>query len=101
MTEDKENKISEQDKKKVQSAVSDVEKWIEDNPTADADQFEAKHNELQSIAHPIFGKMYGGAGGAAPDPGSFNMPNFNSGAPGGGDAGAGGNYSGPTVEEID
>jgi len=61
-------------------------KWIEENPNAEADAYEAEKKKLEGTCMPIMAKIYqqggapGGPGGAAPG-----------GAPGGG----------PTVEDYD
>lgn len=52
------NKLSEEDRKKVENAADDVLRWIESNPTATVSQFEAKQKELEQIINPIFTKMY-------------------------------------------
>merc|ERR1711991_739355 len=68
MLEDEEkgiaDKISEEDKETIEEAVSEVLEWLDDNQEADAEEFEEKQKELESIANPIMSKVYqeGGAG---------------------------------------
>jgi heat shock protein 1/8 len=91
------NKLSEEDRKKVENAADDVLRWIESNPTATVSQFEAKQKELEQIINPIFTKMYqAGVGGGMPDMGGMG----GMGGTGGGKS-SGGRSSGPTVEEVD
>jgi L1 cell adhesion molecule like protein len=62
------NKLSEEDRKKVENAVEDILRWIESNPQASVQQYEAKQKELEQIINPIFTRMYqAGVGGGMPD----------------------------------
>merc|ERR1711871_927798 len=58
-------KLSEEDKETIEDAVNEVLEWLDDNQEADAEEFEEKQKELESIANPIMSKVYqeGGAGG--------------------------------------
>merc|ERR1712225_226932 len=64
------DKLSEEDKEKVEEAVKETLEWLDDNQEAEKEEFEAKQKELEQIANPIIQKVYqagaGGAGGAAP-----------------------------------
>ncbi|WKA10703.1 hypothetical protein VitviT2T_028263 [Vitis vinifera] len=51
------------DKKKIEDAVEHAIQWLDGNQLAEADEFEDKMKELESICNPIVGKMYWGAGG--------------------------------------
>merc|ERR1711871_1405891 len=59
------DKLSEEDKETIEDAVNEVLEWLDDNQEADAEEFEEKQKELESIANPIMSKVYqeGGAGG--------------------------------------
>jgi len=84
------SKLSEDDKNAVKAACDEAEKFLEQNPSADVDEYEKARTKLEGVVHPIFAKFNaGGAPGAGPDFGA---------APG---AGAGSASSGPTVDEVD
>jgi L1 cell adhesion molecule like protein len=104
------SKIQAADKSKLEAAIEETIKWIESNPNAEKEAYEAKQKALEELSSPIMQKLYadaGGAGGAGPGgmPGGFpgGFPGgAPGGAPGGGAGGArGGASSGPTVEEVD
>eukprot|EP00274_Cyanoptyche_gloeocystis_P003186 CAMPEP_0196655812 /NCGR_PEP_ID=MMETSP1086-20130531/8566_1 /TAXON_ID=77921 /ORGANISM="Cyanoptyche gloeocystis , Strain SAG4.97" /LENGTH=663 /DNA_ID=CAMNT_0041988313 /DNA_START=56 /DNA_END=2047 /DNA_ORIENTATION=+ len=94
-------KLEADDKSKVESAVDEAIKWLENADKVEKEEYEAKQKELEGVCMPIMAKLYGGAGGA---PGG--MPG---GFPGGGFPGAGGpgeepprsSGRGPVVEEVD
>ncbi|KAL3815225.1 hypothetical protein ACJIZ3_016493 [Penstemon smallii] len=54
------------DKKKIEHAIESFIQWLDGNQLAEADEFEDKMKELESICNPIIAKMYQGAGGEAP-----------------------------------
>ncbi|RCN42689.1 hypothetical protein ANCCAN_11329 [Ancylostoma caninum] len=83
------DKISADDRKKIEEKCDEVIRWLDSNQTAEKDEFEHQQKELESVCNPIITKMYQAAGGA---PGGMpgNMP-------GGGASNAGG----PTIEEVD
>lgn len=89
------DKISEDDKKSIEDAVSETIKWIDANQSAEKDEFEAKQKDLEGICNPIVTKMYQDAGGAPPGA-EGGMPG---GMPGGGAAPEA--SAGPTIEEVD
>jgi heat shock 70kDa protein 1/2/6/8 len=83
-------KIDPADKEKLETMVKDAIEWIEANQLAEEEEFEHQRKELESVASPVFAKLYqGGAGGEAAG-----------GMPGGGMPGAAA-AGGPTVEEVD
>merc|ERR1712047_240368 len=92
-------KITEEEKKTINSKCDEALKWLESNQLGEVDEFQDKQKELEAVCNPIITKLYqqGGApGGTMPN----NMPN---GMPSGmpkGSASAGSN-SGPTIEEVD
>ncbi|KAL2913729.1 Hsp70 chaperone [Polyrhizophydium stewartii] len=82
-------KLEADDKAKLESAIDEAIKWLDNNHEADKEEYEHHQKELEKVANPIMMKLYsaGGAPGAAPG-----------GAPGG----APGSFpDGPTVEEVD
>jgi len=105
-------KISEEEKRTINSKCDEALKWLESNQLGEVDEFQDKQKELEAVCNPIISKLYqqGGApGGTMPNAGMPNgMPNGTpNGMPGGmaggmpkGPASAGSN-SGPTIEEVD
>merc|ERR1712048_644109 len=64
------DKISEEDKEKLEEAVKETLDWLDENDDAEVEEFEEKQKELEGIANPIMSKIYqqgGGAGGAGGD----------------------------------
>jgi L1 cell adhesion molecule like protein len=84
------SKLDAADREKIVGAANDTISWLDSNQTAEKDEYEHRHKELQSLANPIFAKLHQ-AGGAGGMPGG--MPDFG--------AAAGASHSGPTVEEVD
>jgi len=101
-------KISEEEKKTINSKCDEALKWLESNQLGEVDEFQDKQKELEAVCNPIISKLYqqGGAPGGNMPNGMPNagMPNgMPSGMPSGmpkGSASAGSN-SGPTIEEVD
>jgi heat shock protein 1/8 len=84
------DKIADEDKKAVEDKAEETIKWLDENQTAEKEEFEGVQKELEGVVNPIFQKLYqGAAGGGMPD-----MSGAAAGAAPGGD-------SGPTVEEVD
>merc|ERR1711920_819455 len=63
------DKISEEDKEKLEEAVKETLDWLDENDDADVEEFEEKQKELEGIANPIMSKIYknGGGGGGGGD----------------------------------
>ncbi|KAJ3328497.1 70-kilodalton heat shock protein [Blyttiomyces sp. JEL0837] len=78
-------KLSGDDKKKLGDAIDQTIKWLDMNQQAEKEEFEHHQKELEAVANPIMTKMYAAGAGAS---GSANGY-------------AGGNQSGPSVEEVD
>lgn len=60
-------KLSDEDKAIVQEAVKEALKFLDENPTAEKEEYEEAKNTLTSKTNPIVSKVYkdaGGAGGA-------------------------------------
>jgi len=88
------DKLSDEDKKKVETACEEAIRWIESNADADKDAFEEQRKKLEGIAMPIMSKIYAdaqGGGGMGGMPGGFPGAGGPQGAQGGG----------PTVSDFD
>uniref|UniRef100_A0A0K8UFF1 Heat shock protein 68 n=1 Tax=Bactrocera latifrons TaxID=174628 RepID=A0A0K8UFF1_BACLA len=86
------SKLSQSDKDRVLEKCKETIKWLDSNTTAEKEEFEYKLEELTKICSPIMTKMHQQAGGAAQQPGNCGQQSGGFG---------GGNYGGPTVEEVD
>jgi heat shock 70kDa protein 1/2/6/8 len=64
MSEEKvKDKISEADKAAIEAKVAETLTWMEENESAEGEEYEAKQKEVEGVATPIITKMYGGGGG--------------------------------------
>ena len=79
-------KIGDSDRKAISDACDDTIRWLDNNQTAEKDEYEDKQKEVEGICNPIVKKLYQGAGQAPPNAAGGAAP-----------SGAGG----PTVEEVD
>merc|ERR1712115_349410 len=61
-----EGKIPADDKKKLEDAIEDTIKWLDNNLSAEKEEFEEKQKSLEGIAMPILQAMAGAAGGGMP-----------------------------------
>ncbi|PPD66701.1 hypothetical protein GOBAR_DD36424 [Gossypium barbadense] len=87
------SKLSPDDKKKIEDAIDAAINWLDANQSAEADEFEDKMKEIESLCNPIIAKMY--QGGAGPDMGhAGGMADDVPPSRGGGGAG-------PKIEEVD
>jgi L1 cell adhesion molecule like protein len=77
------DKISESDLKTISEKCQETIGWLDQNQTAEIDEYKHKQKEIESICNPIVSKLY--QQGEAPQNG---MP-------------SGQTNSGPTVEEVD
>lgn len=59
--------ISAEDKKELQDMIDEALDWMDENPEADKEDYDAKHKEVEQVANPIMRNVYsaGGAGGSA------------------------------------
>jgi len=88
------DKISPEDHATIESSCKEALDWLEQNPNAEKEEYDAQQKKLEGKINPIMMKAYGGAGGM---PGG--MPG---GFPGAGGAGpSSGSSSGPNIEEVD
>merc|ERR1711959_534432 len=63
--------ISDEDKEKVNKAITETIDWVDNNPNAELEEFEHKKKELEDLWKPIITNAYQAAGGA---PGAGPMP---------------------------
>jgi len=97
------DKFTDEDRKAITDKADEIMKWLEDNPSAEKDEFDHHQKEMEKVYNPIISKVYQAAGGAPG--GAGGMPGFPGGFPGaaggapGGDTGSG--AGGPTIEEVD
>merc|ERR1711950_27060 len=92
------DKISEDDRKKINDKCDEAIKWLDANQLAEVEEFNNKQKEVEGVCNPIITKLYQSAGGAGmPDMGG--MPGGS--MPGAGGAAPGGSGAGPTIEEVD
>jgi len=94
------DKISEDDRKKINDKCDEAIKWLDANQLAEVEEFSDKQKEVEGVCNPIITKLYQ-AGGGMPGgmPGApGGMPDMGAGAGGAPGAGSG---AGPTIEEVD
>ena len=89
-------KIPQDDKNTISEKCNEALNWLDNNQTAEVDEFKDKQKEVESVCNPIITKLYQQAGGAG-NPGA-TAPGTSCGAQSG--PGFGG-HNGPTVEEVD
>jgi L1 cell adhesion molecule like protein len=77
------------EKEKVNSVCKEVIEWIDDNPNAEREEYEAKKKELEDIWKPIITKAYGQKSTASAAAGNGPMPNM------------GQQHCGPRIDEVD
>ncbi|ESQ29649.1 hypothetical protein EUTSA_v10023343mg [Eutrema salsugineum] len=85
-------KLPAADKKKIEDSIEEVIQWLDGNQLAEADEFEDKMKELESVCNPIIAKMYQGAGGEPGGP-AAGMDDDEAPPSSGG--------AGPKIEEVD
>lgn len=89
-------KLTADERKKVEEACNSTEQWLMGNQKASIEELETKKKELENLFSPIMTKLYagmGGQGGAGPE-GGFN-PNFGGAGP------SGAAPEGPDVSGVD
>ena len=63
--------ISAEDKKELKDMVDETLDWMDENPEADKEDYDAKLKEVEQVANPIMRNVYskgaGGSGGGAED----------------------------------
>ena len=93
------DKISEDDKKKVEDACQSVDQWVASNQEATAEQFDEKRKELEAVFQPIVTNLYQ-QGGMPGGPGGFPQGGFPGGPQGGPQDGPQGGPE-PNAQDID
>lgn len=63
------SKISDSDKAKMEEAIDEKIKWLEENPDTNPEDYKTQKKELSDIVQPIIAKLYQGAGGGVPPTG--------------------------------
>jgi len=96
------DKLSSEDKEKLNEAIDTAIKWLDANQMAEKDEYEAKQKELETVAMPIMTRLYqqgGGPQGGMPQGG---MPgNYGTGPSPTGPTPTGPTSEGPKIEEVD
>jgi molecular chaperone DnaK (HSP70) len=59
----KDVKVSEEDKKTIETLVADGMKWLDENNSASKEDYDAKQKEFEEKINPIMASMYGAMGG--------------------------------------
>merc|ERR1712216_790717 len=57
------DKLSEEDKEELDNTINEALDWLDENPEAEAEEFEDKQKEVEQIANPIMRELYQSAGG--------------------------------------
>ncbi len=57
-TMEKENKFSEEEKTQLENLISTTEDWLIENSSSDADTYESKRKDIETIYNPIIEKIY-------------------------------------------
>jgi heat shock protein 5 len=61
------DKIDSEDKETIEAAVKEALEWLDDNQSAEKEDFEEKLKEVESVCTPIITKVYQKSGGPEPD----------------------------------
>lgn len=87
------DKLDQADKSKALDCCNETIKWLDNNTTAEKEEFDYKMEEATKTCSPIMTKIHtGGAAGAGA--GQYQQQQAHG-------YGSNGNYNGPTVEEVD
>jgi len=65
--EDKNDRLSAEEKKDLEDVIDDSLDWIDGNAGADKDDFLEKQKEVEQVANPIMRQMYAGSSGYGDD----------------------------------
>merc|ERR1712159_958980 len=57
------DKLSEEDKEELDNTINEALDWLDENPEAEAEEFEDKQKEVEQVANPIMRELYQSAGG--------------------------------------
>ncbi|XP_018561180.1 heat shock protein 70 A1 [Anoplophora glabripennis] len=94
------DKLSAEDKAKIESECDDCLRWLDGNSLAEKEEYEEKRKHLTSVCSPIMAKLYqnGPQNGQFGSGTASGMPGGSCGQQAGGFTGG---HSGPTIEEVD
>ena len=56
-------KLSEEEKEKINDAIKEAQDWLMENPDASVDETREKQKEMEQICNPIIAKFYQQQGG--------------------------------------
>jgi heat shock protein 5 len=72
------DKIDADEKKGLVSMIDEALDWLEENPEAEAEEYQAKQKEVEQVSNPIMRKVYGssGAPGGGSDSGDSEESSF-------------------------
>jgi len=59
------NKITDDEKSTIKDGISEAQTWLDSNPNAEKEEFEAEQKKLENVCNPIISKAYQASGGAA------------------------------------
>ena len=90
--------LEEADKTKLNAAIDETVKWLDESQEASKEEYESKQKELEEVSNPIMQKLYAAAGAAGGAPGADQPGAFPGGAPG---APPANHDDGPSIEEVD
>uniref|UniRef100_A0A1I8MDG6 Hsp70 protein n=1 Tax=Musca domestica TaxID=7370 RepID=A0A1I8MDG6_MUSDO len=91
--EDAGSRIPESDKDRLMAKCKETIQWLDNNTTAEKEEFDYKMEELSRICSPVMTRMHQQANGGGSGPAGANCGQQGN--------GYGGGYTGPTVEEVD
>jgi L1 cell adhesion molecule like protein len=98
-------KLSSEDKEKLNSTIDDTLKWLDANQMAEKDDYEKKQKDLEGVAMPIMSRLYQGGGmGGMPGggmPGGFGGEGGEGPSTSGPSASSSKPSEGPKIEEVD
>jgi len=63
------DKISDDDKETIETAVNEVIEWLEDNPDAEKEDYDEKLQEIEAVCNPIVSEIYQANGMGGDDEG--------------------------------
>ncbi|GFZ02986.1 RECQ helicase SIM [Actinidia rufa] len=61
------DKIDSDDKERIEGVLKDALEWLDDNQSADKDEFEEKMKEVEAVCNPVIKQAYQKSGGASMD----------------------------------
>lgn len=57
-------KVAEDDKTKMEEAIDEKIKWLDENQDAESEEYKKQKKELEDVVQPIIAKLYASSGGA-------------------------------------